>query len=184
MTGSAKVAPPGAPPSDRAQPVLTGGHDDRAVVHRWWQVPPTRSPGSLLPRCSSARIATIRKDASMNRRDFLRSAVVVSASVALPKTAGLFAQSPAPGNWRTFEVTTRVEVLTSPGMTRVWLPAALIGADPFPADARKSVPCRGRYREDRPNEGRSARNCRRGISRGREAGPHAHQPDRNKRLCR
>jgi transglutaminase-like putative cysteine protease len=67
----------------------------------------------------------------MNRRDFLRSAVVVSASIALPKTAALFAESAAPNNWRTFELTTRVEVLTSSGTTRVWLPAALIGKSPY-----------------------------------------------------
>ena len=32
----------------------------------------------------------------MNRRDFLRSAGVASASLALPKTARLFAESAAP----------------------------------------------------------------------------------------
>ena len=67
----------------------------------------------------------------MNRRDFLRSAAAVSASIALPKTAGLFAESAAPNNWRTFELTTRVEVLTSSGTTRVWLPAALTGKTPY-----------------------------------------------------
>lgn len=63
----------------------------------------------------------------MNRRDFLRSAGIASASLALPKTASLFAESATPGGWRTFEVTTRVEVLTSSEATRVWLPAALFG---------------------------------------------------------
>jgi hypothetical protein len=67
----------------------------------------------------------------MNRRDFLRSAAVVSASIALPKTAGLFAESATPSNWRTFELTTRVEVLAPSGTTRVWLPAALIGETPY-----------------------------------------------------
>jgi transglutaminase-like putative cysteine protease len=67
----------------------------------------------------------------MNRRDFLRSAGVASASLTLPKTARLFAGTAAPGSWRTFEVTTRVEVLTSSGSTRVWLPAALFGDTPF-----------------------------------------------------
>jgi transglutaminase-like putative cysteine protease len=38
----------------------------------------------------------------------------------------LFADAASPGNWRTFELTTRVEVLTPSGKTRVWLPAALI----------------------------------------------------------
>ena len=67
----------------------------------------------------------------MNRRDFLRAAAVVSASIALPKTAGLFAESPAPHDWRTFELTTRVEILTFSGTTRVWLPAALLGKTPY-----------------------------------------------------
>jgi transglutaminase-like putative cysteine protease len=67
----------------------------------------------------------------MNRRDFLRSAGIASASLALPGTRRLFAESAGPGHWRTFEVTTRVEVLTSPAATRVWLPAALIGETPF-----------------------------------------------------
>jgi transglutaminase-like putative cysteine protease len=62
----------------------------------------------------------------MNRRNFLRSAGVVSASLALPKTARLFALGETPGGWRTFEVTTHVEVLKSSGTTLVWLPAALI----------------------------------------------------------
>ena len=67
----------------------------------------------------------------MNRRDFLRSAGIASASLALPGTRRMFAESPMPGRWRTFEVTTRVEVLTSPAATRVWLPAPLLGETPF-----------------------------------------------------
>jgi transglutaminase-like putative cysteine protease len=67
----------------------------------------------------------------MNRRDFLRSVGIASGSLVLPGTGRLFAESAMPGHWRTFEVTTRVEVLTSPAATRVWLPAALIGETPF-----------------------------------------------------
>jgi transglutaminase-like putative cysteine protease len=67
----------------------------------------------------------------MNRRDFLRSVGVASASLALPNTARLFAESAAPGRWRTFDVTTRAGVLTSSGTTRVWLPAALMEETPF-----------------------------------------------------
>jgi transglutaminase-like putative cysteine protease len=61
----------------------------------------------------------------MNRRDFLRSVGVASASLALPGTAHLLAESAMPSRWRMFEVTTRVEVVTSSGATRVWLPMAL-----------------------------------------------------------
>ena len=43
----------------------------------------------------------------------------------------LLAQDAAPGNWNTFEVTTRVEILKSSEATRVWLPAALVSETPF-----------------------------------------------------
>lgn len=67
----------------------------------------------------------------MNRRDFLRSAGAVSAAVGLPTAERLPAADRTSGSWRTFEVTTRVEVLKPSGATRVWLPAALIGGTPF-----------------------------------------------------
>jgi hypothetical protein len=67
----------------------------------------------------------------MNRRDFLRSAGVVSATLAFPKTERLFALGETSGGWRTFEVTTRVEVLKPSGPTLIWLPAALIRETPF-----------------------------------------------------
>ena len=66
----------------------------------------------------------------MNRRKFLRSAGVVSASLALPRSARLLALGDS-GAWRTFEVTSRVEVLNPSGMTRAWLPAALLRETPF-----------------------------------------------------
>jgi transglutaminase-like putative cysteine protease len=53
----------------------------------------------------------------MNRRDFLRSTGALSAG---------FARLRADDGWRTFEVKTRVEILKSSGVTRVWLPAVLI----------------------------------------------------------
>jgi len=67
----------------------------------------------------------------MNRRDFLRSASVVSASLAIPGTARLFAEIAKPGPRRTFELTTRVEILNTSSATRVWLPAALIAKTPY-----------------------------------------------------
>jgi transglutaminase-like putative cysteine protease len=62
----------------------------------------------------------------MNRRDFLRSASIVSATVVLPKAGNLFAKRADTKTWRTFEITTRTEVLKPSGPTRIWLPAALI----------------------------------------------------------
>src|SRR4051794_5284258 len=63
----------------------------------------------------------------MNRRRFLQSAGVASASLVLPKSARALAFGVPSGEpWRTFEATTRVEVLRPDGETRVWLPAALM----------------------------------------------------------
>ena len=67
----------------------------------------------------------------MNRRDFLRSAGFVSAGLAFPSPERLFARGVSPAGWRTFEVTTRVEVLKPAGKTLVWLPAALIRETPY-----------------------------------------------------
>ena len=67
----------------------------------------------------------------MRRRDFLRSAGVVSASMAFPKAGRLFAQETSPKAWRTFDVTTNVQVLKPSGTTRIWIPAALLNPTPF-----------------------------------------------------
>jgi transglutaminase-like putative cysteine protease len=67
----------------------------------------------------------------MNRREFLRSAGIVSAGMAFPGAARLFASAEAPAVWRTFQVTTRVAVLNPSGATRIWLPAALTRPAPF-----------------------------------------------------
>ena len=67
----------------------------------------------------------------MKRRDFLRSASIVSAGLAFPGAERLFAEGATADAWRTFEVTTRVEVLKSSGATRIWVPAALNVQTPF-----------------------------------------------------
>jgi transglutaminase-like putative cysteine protease len=67
----------------------------------------------------------------MKRRDFLRSSGMFSAGLALGDSLNLLPQSKPPSAWRTFEVTTRVEVLKPAGTTRVWVPAALLGQSPF-----------------------------------------------------
>ncbi len=66
----------------------------------------------------------------MRRRDFLFSTGAAAAGFALSKAVPLVADSDTPG-WRTFEVTTHVEVLKPRGETRIWLPAALIRDTPF-----------------------------------------------------
>lgn len=67
----------------------------------------------------------------MKRRDFPRSAGVASAALAFPKTGRLLSQGAVPDTWRTFELTTNVQVLKSSGRTRIWLPAALVNPTPF-----------------------------------------------------
>jgi len=66
----------------------------------------------------------------MNRRHFLCSASAVSACFAFSKKGLLFAEETS-SSWRTFEVTTRVEVLKPSGTTRIWVPAALFTQTPF-----------------------------------------------------
>lgn len=61
----------------------------------------------------------------MNRRQFLRSSAVLSAAAALPNGLSLARAATESGKWRTFEVTTQVEVLKPSGVTRVWLPTPL-----------------------------------------------------------
>jgi transglutaminase-like putative cysteine protease len=70
------------------------------------------------------------------RRRFLRNSALALASAALP--AINFAQSsapaerhfnPAPGQWRTFEITTRVDILKPKGQTRVWLPIPSVNTE-------------------------------------------------------
>ena len=70
----------------------------------------------------------------MNRRDFLRSTGTVSAALAFPLGKGKgrpFARTRAAGGWRSFDVTTHVEVLKPSGTTRIWVPAALVRETPY-----------------------------------------------------
>jgi transglutaminase-like putative cysteine protease len=75
----------------------------------------------------------------MKRRDFLRSTGVFSASLAFAKAERLFARGTTIDHWRTFDVTTRVEVLKPSGTTRIWLPAALISETPFQRTLSRTI---------------------------------------------
>jgi transglutaminase-like putative cysteine protease len=76
----------------------------------------------------------------MNRRHFLHAAGFAPACFAFSKPQRLFADS---AGWRTFEVTTRVEVLKPSGTTRVWLPAALIRDTPYQKTLANDLKCEG-----------------------------------------
>ncbi|MEP9352507.1 transglutaminase-like domain-containing protein [Xanthobacter sp. KR7-65] len=65
------------------------------------------------------------------RRDLLKAGALVSAAAFVPRAA--FAQgstaeprvfAPAVGNWRSFQITTTVEILKPAGQVQAWLPVA------------------------------------------------------------
>ena len=59
----------------------------------------------------------------MDRRTFVKAGLAVPASIVLP-WAGAFAATEAP--WRTFEITTRVQVQKPNGISRAWLPLPMM----------------------------------------------------------
>lgn len=68
----------------------------------------------------------------MDRRSFLKAGALIPAAAALPNRS--FAQElpfePRQAEkWRTFEVTTRVEILFPEGASRVWLPVPSVNSD-------------------------------------------------------
>jgi hypothetical protein len=66
----------------------------------------------------------------MDRREFVKTASLVCASLAVPGVGRLFAETSEVG-WRTFEVTTHIEVLNASGPVKIWVPAALVTETPF-----------------------------------------------------
>ena len=75
----------------------------------------------------------------MHRRSFLHAVGSVSAGAVFSKPA-LFAASEG---WRTFEIITRVEVLQPTGVTRIWVPAALIQETPYQRTLANTFRCEG-----------------------------------------
>src|ERR1700684_3552327 len=67
----------------------------------------------------------------MNRRDFLRANSSLCAGWALSRAMPVLADTPSPGEWRTFEVVTQVELLKPNGISHIWLPAPLIRNTPY-----------------------------------------------------
>jgi transglutaminase-like putative cysteine protease len=81
-------------------------------------------------------IADIQGGPRMDRRTFLRTSTllpVAAAASRLPGGSPAGAQQkpfePRPGLWRTFELTTRVEVLKAGGVTRIWLPVPSVNSE-------------------------------------------------------
>ena len=67
----------------------------------------------------------------MHRRSFLQAGAAASLAGSFPRFA--FAQQlpfdPRPAGWRTFEVTTRVEILKPAGVSRAWVPVPSVESD-------------------------------------------------------
>src|SRR3954464_2097300 len=67
----------------------------------------------------------------MQRRSFLQAGVAASLLSSLPRPS--FAQQlpfdPKPAGWRTFEITTRVEILKPQGTSRAWVPLPSVESD-------------------------------------------------------
>jgi transglutaminase-like putative cysteine protease len=91
----------------------------------------------------------------MNRRNFLQSTGAICAGLAVIKSIPVFADAlQSSSNWRTFEVTTRVEVLKPSGVTHIWLPAALIRDTPFQRTHANKFSAEGgsaKFSKDKPN---------------------------------
>ena len=109
----------------------------------------------------------------MDRRMFLKVSAAVPTAVAaaqLPRLASVArAQqkdfTPRPGTWRTFEITTRVEVLQPSGVARVWLPAPSVASDYQQIDREQlGGQCQGDADRDRAQVRR--RHAVRGVRRG------------------
>lgn len=67
----------------------------------------------------------------MDRRTFIQYSAAAAAGFALSDSSTLLADPLTEQGWRTFEVTTSVEVLKHSGSTRVWVPSALLAETPF-----------------------------------------------------
>src|SRR5271166_4800295 len=79
----------------------------------------------------------------MNRRDFLQSGGLLSVGLTFAKSERLLSQLTTVDRWRTFQVTTHIEVLKPSGTTRVWVPASLIRETPFQKTLSNTFNCEG-----------------------------------------
>jgi len=65
----------------------------------------------------------------MRRREFVVTGGLATAGLMLGGAKRVLAAEAA--KWRTFELTTKVEVLKPVGVTRIWVPAALLNETPY-----------------------------------------------------
>src|ERR1044071_6672228 len=70
----------------------------------------------------------------MDRRTFLKLAAAMPAVSALSNLRGVLPEAraqqkefaPRPGDWRSWEVTARLEIVNPAGVTRVWMPIPVV----------------------------------------------------------
>jgi transglutaminase-like putative cysteine protease len=62
----------------------------------------------------------------MNRRTFLRTSAMTPVMTGFARLPNVWADSTAETRWRTFGVTTRLEILAPSGVTRAWVPLPLV----------------------------------------------------------
>lgn len=86
---------------------------------------------------------------TVDRRELLKSGASVAALAAMPATAWAQAASgalfsPAPGPWRTFELTTKVEILNPQGETQAWIPIPAFAGDGWLKPGETTFDTKGR----------------------------------------
>ena len=91
----------------------------------------------------------------MKRREFLKSAGMVSAGLTLYKPGRLLADGGIFNRWRMFEVTTRIEILNASGPSRIWVPTGLLAQTPFQKTLANEIRTEGGtvHRVDRRQDG-------------------------------
>jgi len=62
----------------------------------------------------------------MDRRTFLRAGATTLAAAGLARSFGVDAEANGGARWRTFEVTTRLDIVQPSGVTRGWVPLPLM----------------------------------------------------------
>jgi transglutaminase-like putative cysteine protease len=67
----------------------------------------------------------------MDRREFLKMSGMAVAGLSGAQSLLALAESKSAAPWRTFELVTRIEVLQPSGITRLWVPAALVKETPY-----------------------------------------------------
>src|SRR5579862_2205912 len=65
----------------------------------------------------------------MQRREFLAAGAALAALPRLGFAQQYLPFDPQPSVWRTFEITTRVEVLKPSGVSRAWIPVPSVDGD-------------------------------------------------------